>query len=376
LEHSLKTNGIIFLTNGHLNVGMLCRASRKLIPGAGGPDDLAGWGFVVEGLERGVAVSVPEADGFLSAEISTALEPDRVPDEGRLKELDKEVRSLLGEVHSLLPKEGESWWQRRYSQDTPIPPEVERLFNVQDIVSPSLLADRAAFLLYLLGMLSTEQQREVAETFRPDHRLHVLSKVLIRATILPEEEEVKRLKELLLKSAERFSSSQLRQVSAGAFARDGRLPYVGENILLAVGSVIRTLFFEAGEKFKHERDATLSKSAREKKLKTASDIVARKNKKWSKRRFDINSDNGRPPNWDKSELSHAIDEAMDAVMRLPNGEGISQYTVVEMLNKLYPAEKPMTESGLKTQLKTHKINWKEKRKAAQVRMKSRAGKSS
>lgn len=181
LEESLKTDGIIFLTDDRLRVGTICRASRKWMSGAGGRGDMAGWGFMVEGLGRGIAMFVTEADGFCSAKVFSDPSPDDVPNTEQLQKLDKEVRRLLGELHPLLPMEGDLWWRRYYTHDAPISPEVEKLFNVQDIVSPSRLADRTAFLLYLLGMFSIEQQREIAETFRLDQRLETLFRVLTKA---------------------------------------------------------------------------------------------------------------------------------------------------------------------------------------------------
>jgi len=181
LESSLKADGIIFLTDSGRKIGTLCRASRKLMSSTGG-EDCAEWGFIVEGLERGTALSSEEVDGLLWAEVLSDPELDSVPNEEQLKWLDTEVRKLLCELHPLLPD---------------IENSIHPLFNVQDISSPSRLADRTAFLLSMCGLISQERQRVILKTFPPDLRLESL------VEILTVELETIQLRELLLKRLER-----------------------------------------------------------------------------------------------------------------------------------------------------------------------------
>jgi hypothetical protein len=203
VEEALKAGGIIFLfagaptfeegstTDEPSKIGTLCRVSRKLMPYSNGPD-LVEEGFVAEGLDRACAVRFIKNEGFLSAEVFYDPSPDLAPDEEQLKMLDQEVRRLLGELHALLPERDGPWWRSFHSQYPSVSSEVERLFNVQDITSPSRLADRSAFLLYLLGLISPGQQRAILETFGPERRLQVLSRIL-NGKLEPETRQIEAL---------------------------------------------------------------------------------------------------------------------------------------------------------------------------------------
>jgi ATP-dependent Lon protease len=234
LEKALTTDGIIFLVGSDKTlkensipdecskVGTLCRVSRKLLPSAGG-GDLVTEGFLLNGLERATVVRFIESDGFLSAEVFYDPSPDLVPDERRLKKLKQKVRELLGELHSLLPKEDKPWWKSLYSQDTSVSSKLEKLFNVQDISSPSRLADHTAFLLYLLDLISTKQQRMILEIFRSDQRLEMLFKILAEAV---EKRQLGKLNQLLMQKARRTGKHEIKKTIDAVLSnrKDGRPP--------------------------------------------------------------------------------------------------------------------------------------------------------
>lgn len=367
LEESLKTDGIIFLTDGRLKVGTLCRASRKLMRGVGG-DAL---GFIGEGLERGVALSVKETEGFRSAEVSSDPTPDEVPDEERLKELDKEVRWLVGKLHSLLPEE------EIYDPFSPSG-GLAGSFNIQDITSPSRLADHTAFLLYMRELISTEQLRAILETFRPDHRLENLFQ------ILTEELETRQLQALLLRRMERRHPTRplLPQKFLDKFERNSlhhlrefhpnltalsRRQYVSIFLLEAVDEAVESLFADASVKVEQDRreihnvGVTPAQSRRE--LKKRAIEAGRRHTAYVSRR--LGRSEGRTKKWGRLELARAIDRAMDEVLSLSKIIGIDYTTVADKLNELYPNKGRLTANALKRQVGSHRINWMKRKSSAQ-----------
>jgi hypothetical protein len=383
LEEALKSDGIIFLAgdvstlkedsapSGRSTVGTLCRVWRKPVHSFGGGD------LIAEGLERACARQLIEAEGFLSAEIFYDPFPDQAPDEEQLKALDKEVRRLLGELHQLLP-EGDP--------DS----KVNSLFNVQDIISPSRLADRTAFLLYLRGLASTRQLRTVLETFPPDRRLRMLSWRLTEAI------ETEQLQALLLKRLYRRYPVQpllppnflgldelgyqqymdeyegkhvdaTRRYSPDITAFTPRR-YVSVHLLRVVDEVIELLFTEGRTKAELDRHAargaSFDPSLYRREATRVSNKLGRRYGESARHRLGVQSD-GRTKKWGRSELSQAIDSAMIAVINLPNGEGIDYDNVANMIHKLYPGKDRLTGVGLKNQASRLKIGWMEKKAHAQ-----------
>jgi hypothetical protein len=294
LEEALKTDGIIFLfadaptpeedsaPDEPSKVGTLCRVSRQLMPCPNGPD-LVEEGFVAEGLERACAVRFIRNEGFLSAEVFYDPSPDLAPDEEQLKMLDQEVRRLLGELRVLLPEE--------------LGPE-ERLFNVQDITSPSRLADQTAFLLCLLGLMSIEQQRVILETFPPDLRLQTIFLILTEAV------ETEQLMALLLKRMERRYPARplLPQKFLDEFERGLILharefhpnltaisprQYVSNRLLQAVDEAIELLYDQAGVKVEQGRCDIHGEQFDASQLKKTADAVAKRYRNSAKEHLGV-----------------------------------------------------------------------------------------
>ena len=369
LEESLKTDGIFFLTDNRLKVGTLCRASRKLMSASGDR-----WGFIVEGIKRGVAVSVKKAEGFLSAEVVSDPTPDEVSDVAQLKELDKEVRRLVGELLPLLPEE------EVYDPHSPGGGRAG-LFNLQDITSPSRLADHTAFLLGRLGLISTKQQRAILETFRPDYRLEALFR------ILTEELETRQLQALLLKRMERRYPTRplLPQKFLDKFERGflhhlreflpnltalSRRQYVSTFLLQAVDEAIESLLAAAGVKVEQDRreihDERLPPEQPRKELEATAEEAGRRHKDFVSRALG-RSEGGAPAKWGRPELVRAIERAMDELLHLPNSMGVDYPNVVDKINELYSGKDRLTVNALKAQVSRLRIDWKTMKRNAQLR---------
>jgi ATP-dependent protease La (LON) substrate-binding domain len=291
LEESLKKDGMVFLAGGaptldedsapdeRFRIGTLCRVRRTPVHSFGGGD------LIAEGLERACAWRFAEADGFLSAEVFYDLSPDLTADEEELKTLDREVRRLLGQLRALLPEELGS---------------EEKLFYVQDITSPSRLADQTAFLLYLLRLISPEQQRVILETFPADLRLRTLSEILTEAV------ETEQLVALLMKRMRRRYPTRplLPQKFLDEFERGlilharefhpnitalSRRQYVSTFLLQAVDEALDSLHIEAGVKVKQDRCDIHGERFDASQLKKSADTVAKRNRAAAKGRLGVHT---------------------------------------------------------------------------------------
>jgi hypothetical protein len=346
--------------------GMICRASR------------AGQDFEVERLGRACAARLIETEGFLSAEICCDPSPEQSHDEELLKQLDKEVRRLVGELLTLLPE------NEVYDPISPHGGLIE-LFNLQDIVSPSHLADHTGFLLHLLGLISTEKLREFSKIFRPDDRLQIVFQVLTK------EVETKQLEALLLRRMGRYYPTRplLPQKFLDKFNRESlphirefypnvtalsRRQYIANHLLQAVDIAIELLHVEAETKAEQDRreihvkkltskqSQKESRKARKESGKTVEAAKRRYGESVSRR---LGRSDGRPQEWGGPELSGAIDRAMDEVLRQSNGLGIDYSAVADRLKKLYPSKNRLSADALKGQVRRHGIDWMEKKKNAQ-----------